>query len=75
MTTEQIERAFQQEAQSIQELSQVTVRADTRLDAAEASQREVNERVEAPARASNILESAASLHQQVLSNYERNGEA
>ncbi|HEX5085384.1 MAG TPA: hypothetical protein VFY40_25385, partial [Blastocatellia bacterium] len=47
MTAEQIERAFQQVAQSIQQLSQVAVRTDARLDAAEAGGREADERVEA----------------------------
>jgi hypothetical protein len=47
MTAEQIERAFQQVALSIQQLSQVAVRTDARLDAAEAGHRETDERIEA----------------------------
>jgi hypothetical protein len=46
MTAEQIERAFQQVALSIQ-LTQVAVRTDARLDAADTERRETDERLEA----------------------------
>ena len=47
MTAEQIERTLQQVALSIQQLSQVAVRTDARLDAADTARSEVDERIEA----------------------------
>lgn len=47
MTAEEIERAFQQAALSIQQLTQVAVRTDARLDASDSARREADERVEA----------------------------
>jgi SHS2 domain-containing protein len=47
MTAEEIERAFQQVALSIQQLTQVAVGTDARLDASDTARREANERIEA----------------------------
>jgi chromosome segregation ATPase len=47
MTAEEIERAFQQVALSIQQLTQVAVSTDARLDASDTARREADERIEA----------------------------
>jgi chromosome segregation ATPase len=47
MTAEEIERTLQSVALSIQQLSQVAVRTDARLDASDSVRRETDERIEA----------------------------
>jgi len=47
MTAEEIERTLQNVALSIQQLTQVAVRTDARLDASDSARHEVDERIEA----------------------------